>query len=789
MNAARRPLVWMNGLVFAFASGVFCVEYFPVSLGIVYGCVGISLMLSAYGVYAGRPYAVCFALLLFFSVGYMRCVHDLYLPPTDVSRYVGSAATITGTVSEAPNVKETVQGKVSARYVVDVSNARVRQKNYAVSGRIVVYATQEKNATVARYGDQVRASGEIKGLHSYQNPGLIDGAASLRRQGVHARLSARDAAVIETGEKSIPRVVARLRAIVLERMEGVMPKQDAAALFAMLFGGYQGIRPELLEAFTATGIVHILSVSGSHITMLAAALQWLGNFLNFQKRTTVGLIIAAVVIYSIFSGCVPPVIRSAAMGILTFSALALRRESDARHLLAVVALAMLAHSPQLMYDISFQLSFAATGGLLYISPLLTDAFKRLPAWLAANLAITISAQISALPFLAWYFNVVSVSALLANLIAVPIIEFTIIGGLAAAIVGVAAPFLQNILFALCSLAMGLVYNITKAIAALPGGAVDLPSGGILFGFVYYTALFALLRQSQTNAAGLFKKAAAFKFPLLAAALILFAAAQLAHREAPMRLHFIDVGQGDAALLVTPRGKAALIDTGGVLASVSDFDVGARVVAPYLKHYGVRELEYLILTHAHDDHAGGAASVRRQIPAKRLIVGRESREEYARVLKTSLENCADLIPAYTGQTFTIDGVRLEIVHAMESAPGGTGNEVSNVVRISYGRHGFLITGDLDAAGEAQILANRAEIASTVLKVGHHGSKTSSTEAFLQAVAPRYAVISVGADNRFGHPNPSVLERLEQNGVNILRTDERGAIVFSSDGSSLTTTTFK
>lgn len=791
MIKGQNPLVFVNLLVGVFVLGIFAVGKLQLALPFLYGMIAFLILCSGLCLFYERREAGYGLLLLFFFLGFMRCIHDAALPPLDISNSIGKSVTVIGRVVDTPRVKDGAEDKNSVRYVLEVAQLRQAQQNIPASGKTVVYVTQKKSAAIARYGDELVVRGQIKALHGYQNPGAIDTVAALERQGITAKLQAvKDGAVIQSNrEGSFRRSVDEIRDNLLRYMEKVMPKQDAAALFAMLFGGYTGIKPELLEAFTATGIVHILSVSGSHITLLAGTLQWLGGLLRLRPIAVAIVIIIAVSAYAVFAGCVPPVLRSAAMGILTFVALALGREKDARHTLALICLVMLAFQPRLIYDISFQLSFTATAGLLYLSPPFRQAMSKLPDWIAGNLAITIAAQLSVLPFLAWYFNSVSLSALLANLVAVPIVELIIIGGLMAVVIGVCLPILQNIIFIFCSLSVGLVYNMTNVIAALPGGNLTLPSGGLVPGAIYYGLLFFFIWCAQAKRelckVWLRQYYRQSTFGIIVLIAVLFC---LYRQPEPLRVHFIDVGQGDALLLTTPQGKAVVIDTGGVLASLSDFDVGARVVVPYLKHYGVQEIEYLILTHAHDDHAGGSSALRRSFQVRHVIIGREDRREYARVFKTSLENCNSFIPAYTGQEIVLDGVRLEVVQAMDGTDNRTGNEASNVIKISYGAYSFLITGDLDAAGEQKLLAGGAKVGSTVLKVGHHGSKTSSTENFIQKVKPAYAVISVGAGNSFGHPNQAVVERLRQNQAEVLRTDQLGAIVFATDGKKLRVETF-
>ena len=228
----------------------------------------------------------------------------------------------------------------------------------------------------------------------------------------------------------------------------------------------------------------------------------------------------------------------------------------------------------------------------------------------------------------------------------------------------------------------------------------------------------------------------------------------------------DVGQGDAALIITPNGRAFMIDTGGT--RKGSYDIGARVDVPYLLHYGVRKLDFIMLTHAHDDHAKGVGGILGKIPVGTVLIGHEGLAEYQKAfggnrLTTGQVVCA---PLQEDTEMTVDGVKIQILYAPINgnlAGGTTGNEFSNVIKISYGTHSFLFTGDL------------------TLKVGHHGSNTSSSEAFLQMVNPSWCVISVGYGNSFGHPHKEIEKRLKQyTSQYIYRTDRDGAVVFRTDG---------
>ena len=784
-------LVFTNCLVACFVLGIFAVDYVKIPLPVLYGIFLGFLVITGVLYYKNKRITVVVILFVFFLAGMIRCMQADFIAPNDVSQLIGKSGYIQGEVVEIPQVRELAEDKVSVRYIISVANAQVEGKSISASGKLKVSAMQDKDHPIAGDNDKIALYGEVKALHGYQNPGSLDTVAMLNRQGIRAdcRAGKNTVEIIEQGKNFFLQWIEKSRQSVQKLMEKAMPPADASALFAMLFGGYEGIKPELLAAFTATGIVHILSVSGSHVSLLAGTVHIVGKALRFPPWCIAGMVIVAIAMYAVFSGFTSPVVRSALMGMLAFIALAFNREKDARYSLALTALAILAVTPRLIFDISFELSFMATVGLLYIAPEIKQGLVKLPRFIAENLAITIAAQVSVIPFIAWYFNNVSVSSLLANLVAVPLIEWTIIGGLAAVLIGVIFPFGGQILFVACSLMIGFVYFITQHIAAIPFGVLYLPSGGLFCGIVYYLLLFWLCGYHAEKIPSLRScwQTKRNVMQIAGICILLLWGSQFFVTQ-PLRVHFIDVGQGDSILLTTPHGKAVLFDTGGVRREFSDFDIGKRVVEPYLRHYGVRELACLCLTHAHEDHAGGAGSLLKDFPVEHVIVGRENRSEYAKTLGYSLEKCNAFITAYDGQQILVDGVKIEVFLPDEVATMKTGNELSNVFRISYGDFSVLITGDLDSEGEQELI-KKHKLNSSILKVGHHGSRTSSSEAFLQAVQPLYAIISVGFHNSFGHPNPQVLGRLNQCGIKTLRTDQDGAILIESDGKKMSVHPFE
>lgn len=727
-------------------------------------------------------------LLTVFLLGWVRFGAAAILPENDIAHLAGTEARVTGIVREEPRVTEDLTGQRKVRYTLDVSKASIAGAETACSGGLYVYTrVTAGEEPVVRVGDRLTAAGRVKVPQGYRNPGQLDMRSLLRAQGITASLAAGKQGVTidpQTGY-AFARWIAGIREHYRAAMMAVMPREDAAAIFALMFGGYDGIRPELLEDFTTAGIVHILSVSGSHISLLAAVMAWLGALFRLPRPLTAVLVIGVIIVYSILAGCVPPVIRSALMGGLAFLALALEREKTAGRILVLTGLFMLVVSPLLLFHISFQLSFLATAGLLYLAPAIREWLlqRGWPAFLAGSFAITIAAQTAVLPILAWYFNQVSLSALLANLLVVPILEGMLVAALLAGIAALFLPLAGKLVFAGDSLLLGVVAELTHLIARLPASQVWVPSLDVFWSGLYYSGLaFCLLSRQQRQAWQAWLLRQKKMLAVLSAAIFLLAGWRYM-QPAELAVHFIDVGQGDACLVVTPRHHAFMIDTGGT--RDRRFDVGARVDIPYLWHYGVRKLDYIFLTHAHEDHAAGAGAILKKIPVGEVVTASEGREAYRLSLQLPAGTQAVLTEAEEGTRYVVDGVTIEVIFAPKhlDAKGQAGNEASNVYRVSYGKASFLFTGDLIAEKEKKLLAQGKKVKSTVLKVGHHGSDTSTSEEFLAAVAPQWGVFCVGADNSFGHPKPEIVKRLEKAGVHSYRTDKDGAVVFYTDGQKM------
>ncbi|MDE2125315.1 MAG: MBL fold metallo-hydrolase [Armatimonadetes bacterium] len=261
----------------------------------------------------------------------------------------------------------------------------------------------------------------------------------------------------------------------------------------------------------------------------------------------------------------------------------------------------------------------------------------------------------------------------------------------------------------------------------------------------------------------------------------------ASRRSPLVITFLDVGQGDAAVVQTPAGHVMLIDTGGI--HPEGDNEGRRTVAPFLRYRGIWRTDVMILTHPHLDHIGGAALVLSQFPDRVVIDDSvdESLPQVQQIRREAASDNAAYLTAAPGEQIDFgDGVVAHILGPTALEEMGTPNNASVVVRLTYGRTAVLFMGDAEAPEEQELLASGQALGCNVLKVGHHGSKTSSTPELLARAHPQVAVISVGAHNRYGHPSPSVVRRLNQDGIRVYRTDINGAVRCTSDGATITAT---
>jgi competence protein ComEC len=571
--------------------------------------------------------------------------------------------------------------------------------------------------------------------------------------------------------------LARLRARAGERIDHIFGG-DAPIVRALVIADMSAIPAEQRDRYANAGLVHMLSVSGLHVGIIAFALQLLGAALRLPRGPTRVVSLALLIVYVAAIGAPPPAVRAAVMlGVLLASRMR-QRPTNAWAILALGAVVPLA-SPRIVLDLGWQLSVAGTAALIaggsLVRRIVPRKWRGMRRTIAAGAIVSVVATVVTAPLVAWSFGRVSLVGPLTNLLADPVM-------------GV----LQPVLFlALCvpiapmerlcgDAAHALVVafdGIAQAGAAVPGAAP----------MVFPTATTALLAGVAAVAALV---ACTAKWParavlVSACALALLVVAPLVPGTAgTTELHMIDVGQGDAVAMRTRRGNWILVDAGR---NWNGGDAGKAIVVPYIAHRG-GSVALFVLSHPHADHVGGAVSVFAALHPGRFLdpgyVG--TSPPYLAALS---EAARDRIPwkrVRPGDSLAVDEVMLTAL-APDSAWVSEltdANLASAVLVARVGGIRFLFTGDAEAAEEEWLLArDPAALRADVLKVGHHGSATSTTPPFLDAVHPRLALVSVGAHNAYGHPDAGVMRALHDAGAQVLRTDRAGTIVVKTDGRRL------
>ncbi len=600
--------------------------------------------------------------------------------------------------------------------------------------------------------------------------------------------------VEETGDGRVPWAT-RVRSAIRGRAHDALKRRlgtQAGTASALVLAEREGIPRELWDAFARSGTAHLLSISGFHVGVIATLLGALLSAAGQPPRRRAAFVAAGVWAYVLLIGAPTSATRAAWMTTAFVLGRLRRAPSSALGALGLSALMIALLRPGVVGGAGFQLTVAGTAGILILSRWMITHWPRhrFRAAIAPTVAAGIGASVFTAPVLAHHFGQVPLLSLPSSILLTPLV--------AAAVPGVILTIVLDALHlpgaGLAGAgAEGLLHAVTAAAArlgALPGAVVlvtPLEAGLLTAG--------ALLPMALTAAPWRRRPAVRAAVSVLTACAVLWAgqaAMSLAGRGA-LQIVAIDVGQGDAIALRTPRGRWLLVDAGP--RGFGGSDAGASRVIPYLHARGARRLEAVVLTHPDEDHAGGLASVLKGIAAG-AVIGPGVSIGQAGQMDGLAEARRAGVPwrrAAVGDAWSIDGVRFRVLHppgrAGAGEPGKAGeapdpdapNDWSVVLEVTWGDFSALLTGDADAKVEAAVLARigaGAPPAVTLLKVGHHGSITSTAEAFVSAIRPQYAVISVGARNRYGHPDPQVLARLERAGARVFRTDLQGTVLLTA-----------
>ena len=616
-------------------------------------------------------------------------------------------------------------------------------------------------------------------------------------------------------------------------------QSDSDILRAMLFGDRSHLRHALRGGFERTGSFHLLVVSGLHVTIVIALFFWLARKAGLGVVASTAIALCGALPYAFLTGFGPPVQRALWLSGVYLVCRIVYRERAAMNAIAIAALGVLGRTPSALFDISFQMTFLAviaiagvaaplieatvgpylrglrTANLLALDPHLPPRVtqmrvslrlwsehlqpligkrwaRRLPAFamrwtlrIVEALIVSFVVELAMMLPMAMNFHRITLFALPANLLGLPLLGLLLPLALLTFLLGCIQPMLALPFASLTALLLHAVTGLIHIFSAFSTASVRIPNPSIWAIVCFFTAWILALWMVRAGT----------RWRFAAVAIVLIGSIAIVLPQRPdlhpgvLEVTAIDVGQGDSILIVTPDGHTLLIDAGGPIGGGeqpdSNFDIGEDVVSQYLWSRHIRRLDGVALTHAHSDHMGGMPAVLANFRPHALWVGNNPDiPAYVALLQDAKTDNIAVQSWHAGQQFAFGGTQVRVLSpAADYTPGRTAtNDDSLVLRIAYGQTAVLLEGDAQARSEQRMLAEGVP-ATVLLKVGHHGSSTSTTPAFLAAVAPRYAIISAGRHNPFGHPRVPVLDELGAAHVRVYRTDTLGLRTFLLNGSSV------
>ena len=743
-----------------------------------------------------RRYALYFAYIACFFFGGARY---LWSQPTIDQNHIASyldqqLVTISGLVNDEPDVRDRGVNLRVETTEIKLATGEI----YPVEGAILL---RTPRFPITPYGTRLTFTGNLE--TPFETP-EFNYRDYLNRQGIYGVMTFPRIQTSEGGYGN--QLLARLYGT-KSRAQSIINSQIQAPESGLLSGILLGIDhtmpPDIQDDFRTVGITHIVVISGYNIAVLSSIFLTLFTPIFGRRGATIAAIIA-IVLFTLLVGADPSVVRAAIMGSLyVLSGRILGRRYAPIPILFLAAFIMTAIQPNALWDIGFQLSFAATLSLMLFAKPITDSVR---GWLknrysaetsrlivnmiGDSVLITIAAQILTLPLIMFYFDQLSLISILANGLVLPVQPLIMIWGGLATISGFFAPVLAQFLGWVAWVFLWYTIQIASLLAKLPFASISVSFGitaliityALIGGITWFLNQELEYRESwlsylKSNAG---KRAA---MGLSAVILITGWQWQSSLPDGLLHVYYFDVGQGDATLIQTPSGRQILID-GGYYPTIIKRHLGQTLP------FGDRSIDLLIATHPDADHVTGLPELFDQYSFERLLVSYLPQDwklqegPYAETLSRAAEQEIDIIRPIVGEKILFeDGVTLEILHPGEKLLENNRNDNSLSLRLIYGDTSMLFTGDAEEAGERALLQSDLSLESAVYKVGHHGANNASGDRFLAEVKPQVAVISAGSDNRFGHPHPDVLERLQAYGTLILRTDTMGTIELISNGETL------
>ena len=726
-------------------------------------------------------------------------------------------------VAKAIVISEPKDKEYKYSYTIKVEEIN-NSEEYKGTKLILDINKNKLNGEPPKFGDEIEITGEFKKPNTVRNYKGIDYKNYLKSKKIYGTITVESYQIVENDKVDvISRVINKIQNNMKENVNKILNKEEAALCIGILVGDREAISEETENNFKKSNLTHMLAVSGSHITYIINSLAIILS--RTSKKFAKIFTILFLIFFMALTGFTSSVIRACIMGILVLVASLLHRKPDTINNLGISAFIILILNPYAINDVGFLLSYGGTIGIVLlgnrVTELIYNLIKRLTKgkielteenvlsneiklnnlkqklikYLINSFSITLSANLIIIPIMAYNFSTVSFTFWISNILAGPVMEIVTIFGFVVYFISIIFLPFAEFLGIVLNLFLDILLKIAEFSSLIPGSSIYIKTPYVFECVIFYLLLFIVFNFTEIKEKfGILKENILKKsnklilsriiknkkvILLCVISIIIISSLIIFILPNPLRIYFVDVGQGDCTLIQTPTNKTILIDGGG--SEFGNFDVGESTLLPYLLDRRITTIDYLMISHFDSDHVGGLFAILENLKVKNIIISRqgensENLEKFSELIQGKKVN---LIIVKKGDLVQIDKYSyFDILFPEEEQINeNILNNNSIVANFHCNNFSMLFTGDIEEVAEErlyELYGNTNKLNATFLKVAHHGSKTSSTESFLNLVKPKVVFIGVGENNKFGHPNDSVIERLNEYTNLIYRTDKNGEI---------------
>ena len=639
--------------------------------------------------------------------------------------------------------------------------SEAEEKNYVYSyqaeidnKKFILYIP--KDVEKLEYGSIIKINAQYTEATRDRNYGGFNYKTYLRTKKIYGIFNVEDVEIVKNGSDNI---IIKLRKYIKSKLREKLKKENSELAISLIVGDRSHISSEVEDNFKKANLMHMLAISGAHFSYVILIATFISNRLQ-HKRLGQLIQIIAIIFFMNLTGNTASVVRAGIMSILLIGSSICKRQKDSLKNIAISAIIQIINNPYIIFGSGFMLSYSGVLGIILFYKKISEHihFK--------SIALTISANIFIIPIMIYNFHTISGSFIISNICASWLLGIIII----LEFISLCIPI--KLLYMILDLLIMMLRKIAEICANIPFAQMYVPRYAIFFVIVIYILIFCRKLKCRKYV---------YSFLTIGVSILLIVNFTDVYQDR-MRINFIDVGQGDSCL-IRYKGTNIMIDSGGSLSKNKDgksYDIGENVLNNYLLNRGITRLDYIMASHFDEDHSQGFVFLLKNMKVKNVIISEQYKtssiyEQFKQICKN--QNI-QIIYVRSGDEIRIKDLVFKILHQKSKENQISENPLNNnaiVCMVKYKNRRILFTGDIEKVAENEMVKEYTNgLKADILKVGHHGSKTSTTKEFLDLINPSVALIGVGQNNKFGHPNEDVIKRLEEKNIQIYRTDEMGEI---------------